>query len=110
MIVREHMHETKTFPYGKAAETDPFGEVELIFRKKNITHAPSNVGGGGWVKWCLVPLVLLLVQLKLLSQYVSRGTNKKGQPRKVNNIAGIIKCPPWGKMKFDASILSQRKQ
>ena len=46
MIVREHMHETKTFPYGKAAETDPFGEVELIFRKKNITHAPSNVGGG----------------------------------------------------------------
>ena len=38
-----------TFPYGKAAETDPFGEVELIFRKKDITHAPPNVWGG-WVK------------------------------------------------------------
>lgn len=35
-----------TFPYGKTAETDPFWEVELIFRKKNITHAPPNVWGG----------------------------------------------------------------
>jgi len=36
-----------TFPYGKAAETDPFGEVELIFRKKR--HHPLTSECLGWV-------------------------------------------------------------